>query len=187
MLPLSKADIRALHVALDNAYRSFALYDRILRAFGPAPPLERIREVEAGHIHVLEWLHRWYAVPLPERGVHLNVPRFADASHACAAAIQRERESVVLYRDLLDKAHEANVLGELRNLERASHDGHLPALHAWARQLGQHGHAHPAVDHVPVDDIRRERAASVSEHRRISRRSEWTTGRRRKARPPRSG
>jgi hypothetical protein len=137
MLPLNKDDSFALHVALEQAYRSFAMYDRMLHAFRPTRPIERIRDVQAFHIRVLECLHSRYGVLLPKDGCHMQTARPTDASAACATAIKAEKEQLVLFRGLLQSAHDADVLAQLRNLERASRDGHLPKLQVWARQLAE--------------------------------------------------
>ena len=141
MLPLSKNDTQALNAVLECAYRRFALYDRVLDAFGPAAPLERIRDVEAFHIHVLESLHQRYHVAPPKDLRHLYTAHFSDADEACAATVQAEKEQIALCQRLMEEAREADVLGELRNLERASRDGHLPKLHAWAKHLARESHA----------------------------------------------
>ena len=167
MLRLNENDVRALNIALEQQYRSFATHDQVIRDFGPAQPLERIRDVEKGHIRVVEWLHTRYAVSLPKYHGRAHIPHFADFAHACAAAIESEREHLLVYRRLIESAREADVLGELRNLERASRDGHLPALHAWARQLRKRPHARAPVKHAP-GDMDRARSTDASRDRQLA-------------------
>src|SRR6478672_1635765 len=154
MLPLSEYDTRALHVALEHEYRSLALHDRIIRDFGPTPLIEDTRDVRTGHIQVLEWLHRRYGVALPKHRRRIRIPQFTDTMHACAAAIEAEKEQLVLYLHLIENAHDPDVQVELRNLERAARNGHLRALEAWARQLCARRHAHAGVHQARGEESR---------------------------------
>ena len=135
MLRLNECDARALRAALEHEYRSFVLHNRLARDFSPAPSVERIRDIEAAHIHTLEVLHKRLGISVPRRPRRMHVHRFRDARHACAAAIDAEREHLAVYRLLLETARDACVLAELRTLERESRDGHIPALRAWRRAL----------------------------------------------------
>jgi hypothetical protein len=164
MLPLSECDVRALRCALEHEYRGFALHDRLAGDFGPAPRLDHIRDIESAHIETLEVLHKRFRIPVPGKPRHLHIHRFRDAVHACAFAIEAEREHLAVYRLLIETARDACVLAELRNLERECRDGRLPALRAWRRELRK---------------LRRGRAdpRSVPARRRTSRGSgRWLTG-----------
>lgn len=155
MLALNDCDVRALDAAVRQLQSTLALHKRILRAVGIAPLLQRICEVEASHLKVLEWLHVRHGLPLAKTPRRWRGKRYADASEACAALIAAEKENLAAYRDLLQTARDAEVLAELRNLTRACREGHLPALHSWARQLGHHPvvvrpRCRPAASRVPA-------------------------------------
>jgi hypothetical protein len=59
-----------------SEYRGFARYDAALRDFGALPPLERILNVEAMHIRVLEGLHSRYGVPLTRKSLAKTLRAF---------------------------------------------------------------------------------------------------------------
>src|SRR5688500_18369764 len=120
MSPISQADVRALHQALECEYRSCATYTGMISAIGNVPLLVRIRDVHAVHLGIIETLHGRYGVPLPHRYPRLRVARCTDAASACSTAIAAELERVDFYKKLIGTAHDGAVVGELQNLERAS-------------------------------------------------------------------
>ena len=44
---LNKAELAALHEALEDEYRAWATYDQVIRDFGEVRPFSNIREAEA--------------------------------------------------------------------------------------------------------------------------------------------
>ena len=137
MIKLAKSDAIALGKALEGEYRALAGYDRAIRDIGDISPLIRIRDVHALHAQLLETWHHSYGVPLTRDGQPVHVEPCGDPRRVCAAAIAEELERIDTCRKLRATVREANISAELHNLERASRDGHLPALREWARRLGR--------------------------------------------------
>ena len=137
MSRLPDGDARALREALEQVYRSSAIHDRILRDFRAPDPLQGIRNVEAMHIRLLECLHARYGLPTPSNRWRGRVPRFDSLVDACAAAIDVGTEHAYACERLIAGARDAEILAALRNLERAVREAHLPALHAWSRELSR--------------------------------------------------
>ena len=76
-----------------------------------------------------------YGLPLPKSSRRLTVPHFRSLAEAFAACIAVETDNVKQYERLHAHSCQADILAELINLKRASRDGHLPSLHACAREL----------------------------------------------------
>ena len=139
MTPLSEHDVRVLREALDCEYHQAALHDQILREFGEIERLRRVREVEDGHIHILRGLHERYGLKPDTNRWRAHYPRFVTLPRACEAAVAAEMQRAEHYRRLRTGVAEVSIVAQLRTLERASRDAHLPALQAIARAA-----AHPS-------------------------------------------
>lgn len=142
MAALTGTEIDALHEALDDEYRAWATYDRLIADFGEAPPFSHIREAEARHIDALRNLFARYGLPIPENPWPGRVPRYGSLQEACSAgagvagAAEKHRQ---------------------RNSGRLRHATLLPSLIAGTGPLlpGQANEQHDTAPHHPVRQLPR--------------------------------
>jgi hypothetical protein len=125
---LDDAEQKALRDALDDEYRAWATYDRVIRDFGPERPFINIREAEARHIDALRALFERYGLAVPDNPWPGRVPRFASTREACRAGIEAEVDNAALFDRLMRSTSRPDILAVFGNLQRASHDRHLPAF-----------------------------------------------------------
>lgn len=136
MTSLTSAEITALHEALDDEYRSWAIYNQVIADFGETPPFSNIREAEARHIDALVVLFHRYGLPIPDNPWLEKVERFASRQEACEAAVKAEIENGEMYDRLLAATERKDILTVLRNLQEASVERHLPAFRRCAEGGG---------------------------------------------------
>ena len=128
MAELNKTELDALFEALDDEYRSWATYDRVISDFGEVRPFINIRDAEARHIQALCSLLIAYEITIPENTWPERVPRYKTLREACAAGVTTEIENDQMYTRLLRCSDKTDILAVFRNLQRASQQRHLPAF-----------------------------------------------------------
>ncbi len=133
MNALSETEIRALHEALDDEYRSWATYDQVITDFGEVPPFSNIRAAEARHIEALCTLFTRYELPVPPNPWPGKVTRYANLQAACEASVADEIANGEMYERLLGTTQRPDVLTVLRNLQEASQQRHLLAFQRCAQ------------------------------------------------------
>ena len=137
---LTEEEIRALHEALDDEYRSWTTYDQVMQDFGEVRPFSNIREAEGRHIEALCTLFARYGLPVPENTWAGRVDRYPSLQAACEAGVEAERANGEMYERLLTASRQADILTVLRNLQAASQQRHLPAFQrCMERGHGGHG------------------------------------------------
>ncbi len=141
MQALTEQEIRALHEALEDEYRSWTTYDQVIQDFGEVRPFINIREAEARHIEALRTLYVRYDLPVPANTWTGRVDRYPDIQAACEAGVEAERDNGEMYERLLTASRRADILTVLRNLQAASQQRHLPAFQR-CMQRGGGGHGH---------------------------------------------
>lgn len=125
---LETQEITALQQALDDEYKAWTTYDRVIKDFGEVRPFTNIREAEDRHIDALLNLFRHYGMsPSKNRWIG-NVPKFTSLNEACKAAVTAEIENVALYDKLLTSTGRQDILGVYNALRSASKERHLPAF-----------------------------------------------------------
>lgn len=135
----------ALLAALDMEYRAAAVYEAVLRRFGPMPPFTHVLRSEQRHAAVLGALlegHGVAAPPSPYDPADMALP--ASLWEACEAAAAGKEASAARYdRDLLPAAegHEDVRTVFLRLRDAALHC-QLPAFRHW---IDLHGRGEPAT------------------------------------------
>jgi hypothetical protein len=139
MESLTATEIAALREALDDEYRAWATYDRVIADFGAAPPFDNIREAEARHIEALQGLFARYGLTVPENPWPGFVTGYPGLQEACKAGVQAEIENAALYERLLASTERADILAVFRNLRDASQQNHLPAFRRCAEREPQRG------------------------------------------------
>jgi len=125
-ITLDDTEIKALQDALDDEYKSHAIYAQVIRDFGPRRPFINI--VEARHIAALLRVFERYAIPAPPNQWTGNTPRYTTVAEACIASVQGEIDNVALYDQLLGSTGRADILDVFHALRAASRDRHLPAF-----------------------------------------------------------
>lgn len=136
MNALSETEIRALHEALDDEYRSWATYDQVITDFGEVPPFSNIREAEARHIEALCTLFTRYGLPVPPNPWPGKVARYINLQAACEASVADEIANGEMYERLLGTTQRPDILTVLRNLQEASQQRHLAAFQRCAQHAG---------------------------------------------------
>jgi len=131
---LSRIEVEALHDALDDEYRAWATYDRVIRDFGDVRPFVNIRDAEARHIEALRSLFRFYGLEVPPNTWPERVAPFADVQQACDAGVEAEIENARLYVRLLQATERPDILAVFVRLRDASQTRHLPAFRRCAER-----------------------------------------------------
>jgi len=125
---LGSREAAALREALDDEYRAFATYDRVIKDFGPVRPFINIRAAEARHIAALTVLFSRYGLPMPPNKWQGKVTGYADLRAACEAGVAAEIENRALYERLLEDVQHADIRRVFLRLQEASQERHLPAF-----------------------------------------------------------
>lgn len=131
--PLSQDEIHGLLLALNDEYHAWAVYDQVVRDFGPIRPFVNIRSAEQMHIAHLRLVFDAYQVPVPDNPWPGNVPRFATIRDACLAGVEAEIANRALYDYLFTTTEREEILFIYRALQWASEYQHLPAFLRCAR------------------------------------------------------
>jgi hypothetical protein len=139
MTQLTEREIEVLHEALDDEYRAWASYDRVLADFGDVRPFTNIRESEARHIDALRGLFERYGLPLPANPWIGRAERHASVRAACEAGVAAEIANGEMYERLLAATQRPDIVEVLRNLQEASQERHLPAFRRGAARGGEGG------------------------------------------------
>ena len=127
--PVSADLAAAMTSALQNEFRTYYTYQRVIADVGNVPPFLAIREAEWLHIGAASNLFVTRDMTVPASTWTLdNVPRFANLQAACAGAVDLEIETVMLYDRLLLQALPADLERVFENLREASLEHHLPAF-----------------------------------------------------------
>ncbi len=135
---LNETEIALLNEALDDEYRSWAVYDQVITDFGEVQPFSNIREAEARHIEALCALFEKYELPVPVNPWIGKVERYASLQEACEAAVVAEIANGEMYDRLLTMTLRADIIVVLRKLQEASKERHLPAFQQCKMQAGGH-------------------------------------------------
>lgn len=136
---LSAKEIEALHDALDDEYKAWATYDRVITDFGDVRPFINIRDAEGRHIEALKRLFVRYGLVIPENPWLGNVTQFTSLQEACAAGVTDEIDNAKLYDRLFKSTERPDILTVLHNLHDASQDRHLPAFQRCVKGRGDGG------------------------------------------------
>lgn len=151
MGPLTDAEVRLLHEALDDEYRAWATYDQVIADFGAVRPFVHIRDAEARHAAALAALFERYRLPLPGNPWPGRVERYPSVQAACKAGVVGEIDNGAMYERLLAATQRPDIVAVLRRLQQASQQRHLPAFERCVRRgacgeadagFGGHGRRH---------------------------------------------
>jgi hypothetical protein len=145
MSNLTETEVRALHEALDDEYRSWSTYDQVIADFGETPPFSNIREAEGRHIEALCNLFVHYKLPVPANSWPGKVPRYTNLQEACQAAVEAEIANSKMYNRLINATQRQDILTVLHNLQEASQQRHLPAFQRCCTGDEGRGNGHRAM------------------------------------------
>ncbi len=129
-LPVSSVETsgEALLAAIQDEYKAFTLYSKVITAFGDTNPFANIRQSEQTHIDLLKPLLTKYAIAIPENtwGDKISAP--ASRTEACALGVQAEIDNAAMYDKLLTVVKEQDIRDAFTFLRDASENNHLSAF-----------------------------------------------------------
>ena len=124
--PLDEDEIEALHLALDDEYHAFAVYQTVISDFGEVTPFVEIAESELRHIEALLKQFDKHGITPPENAWIGEVSSFDSIQAACQAGVEAELANVDLYGKLFSMVDDPGLIQVFTNLSRASQESHLP-------------------------------------------------------------
>lgn len=128
IVPVTQPVTAAMAEAIQDEYRAFCTYSRVLADLGNVAPFVNISDAESMHIGALGNLYMKRDVTVPASTWTLdNVPRYTTLQAACAAGVDGEINNVLMYDRLLQQDLPADVERVFENLREASLENHLPA------------------------------------------------------------
>jgi hypothetical protein len=131
--PLTPLVNEAVAEAIQDEYRAFYTYGRVLDDLGTVAPFVRIRDAEWQHVGALANLYVKRDLTVPTSTWTLdNVPRYNTLQAACAAGVEGEIDNVEMYDRLLLQDVPVDVVRVFENLRAASLENHLPAFESCA-------------------------------------------------------
>ena len=138
--PYSKAVLSAIEDALQDEYRSEALYERVIEDHGNIRPFSNIVNAERRHsAHLVALLqgHRRvdasYAIP-ESKWTAANSPSYDSIGEACTASVKGEEDNVALYDRLFAVDLPTEVRSTFEHLRAVSQEHHLPAFQRCAER-----------------------------------------------------
>lgn len=123
---LTDAEIEALHMALDDEYHAFAVYQAVIADFGDISPFVEIAQSESRHIEALLKHFEKHNILPPENAWLGNVPVFDSVQDACQAGVEAELANIALYERLFSMIDDPGLFQVFTNLSQASRESHLP-------------------------------------------------------------
>ena len=128
-MPFSEATIAAIEEALQDEFRSEAMYQRILDDHGAALPFSQIVKAEQRHsMHLIGLLDANGSKTPESRWNAGNSPTFASIPEACTASVAAEADNVAIYDRLLGADLPETVRSVFEHLRMISLERHLPAF-----------------------------------------------------------
>lgn len=125
-IPLDDDEIEALHLALDDEYHAYAVYQAVISDFGEVIPFVEIVESEARHIEALLKQFNKNGITAPENPWLGQVSSFDSIQDACKAGVEAELANIALYEKLFSMVDDPGLIQVFTNLSRASQESHLP-------------------------------------------------------------
>ncbi len=119
---------QALVDAIQDEYKTRALYQKVIDTFGEVRPFSNIVKGEEQHIEELKLLFEKYGVDVPKDEWHEKVPEFTTIQDACEAGIKAEIENVKMYDKLLPSFKEQDIIDGFTYLRDSSQNKHLSSL-----------------------------------------------------------
>lgn len=147
----------AITEALQDGYRAFHTYSRVLTDFGTVTPFSTIKDAEWQQVGAVANL-------LVKRGISVpasnwngdNVARYASLADACTAAVDGEIASALMYNRLLLQSLPTDVERVFENMRSAAIERHMPAFEKCGTKVGTpvNGDVLAAMDEAIQDEYR---------------------------------
>ncbi|WP_238120566.1 MULTISPECIES: ferritin-like domain-containing protein [unclassified Xanthobacter] len=131
--------VQALRIGLYDEWHALAVYDAVIRRFGPVRPFANIVHSEAAHAQALQRLCARHGVPLPVNDWAGKVVLPATLAECCAAGVADEIENVAMYENFLSYPMPADAVVVFNALKTASGERHLPAFQRCLARRGVGG------------------------------------------------
>lgn len=119
---------QALRIGLYDEWHALAVYDAVIRRFGPVRPFANIVHSEAAHAQALQRLSARHGVPEPVNDWAAKVVLPATLAECCAAGVADEIENVAMYENFLSYPLPPDAVAVFTELKTASGERHLPAF-----------------------------------------------------------
>ncbi|MGB7711514.1 MAG: DUF2202 domain-containing protein [Microcoleus sp.] len=119
---------QAMIDAINDEYRSRALYDAVLQKFGSLRPFSNIVQAENNHVNLWISLFAKYgmAVPTDSFAGKMSVPNTLQA--ACQAGVENEIANVQMYDRFLGFVTQPDLQAAFTQLRQVSQEKHLTAF-----------------------------------------------------------
>ena len=125
---LSSQEVNGLLLALNDEYHAWAVYDQVVKDFGPVRPFVNIQRAEEKHIDALRRLFDSYGVSIPDNPWVGQVDSFDSRQVACEAGVEAEILNAELYDELFQATSRQDILTVFESLQRTSQEQHLSAF-----------------------------------------------------------
>lgn len=120
--------VQALRIGLYDEWHALAVYDAVIRRYGPVRPFANIVHSEAMHAAALSRLCARYGVPEPVNDWPGKVRLPAALAECCAEGAADEIENVAMYDNFLSYPMPPDAVAVFQTLKAASGTRHLPAF-----------------------------------------------------------
>jgi len=126
--------------AINDEYKSRAMYRLVIATFGDVRPFTNIVEAEGRHIEALLPLFAKYNITVPSDDWASRVEAPVSIQDACREGVEAEIENAQMYDRLLGSTLDyADVQAVLLRLQRASKENHLPAFQRCVARSSKQG------------------------------------------------
>ncbi len=126
--------------AINDEYKSRAMYRAAISKFGEIRPFTNIVEAEGRHIDALLPLFDKYGFAVPEDDWPSRIESPASILEACRLGVEAEIENAEMYFRLLESTTDyPDAQAVLKQLQRASKENHLPAFQRCVERGGSQG------------------------------------------------
>lgn len=120
----------ALVEAIDDEYKAWSTYEKVIEKFGNQRPFIMIIRAEEQHIASLKSLFDKYGLEIPENKWLASIQVPGSIKDSCSVGVEAEIANADLYRKKLIPAvgNYPDIVQVFTNLMNASVDKHLPAF-----------------------------------------------------------
>lgn len=127
---LSEEVESALNQALEDEYKAFSTYEKVVGKLGMVRPFSMIIRAEESHIAAIRSLFDKYGLNVPENMSGNAIQSPFTLQEACRVGVIAERANISLYEDklLLAVRGHKDIEAVFTNLMNASRQKHLPAF-----------------------------------------------------------
>lgn len=131
--------VQALRIGLYDEWHALAVYDAVIRRYGPVRPFANIVHSEGAHAAALSRLCARYGVPEPVNDWPGKVRLPATLAECCAEGVADEIENVAMYDNFLSYPMPPDAVAVFQTLKTASGRRHLPAFQRCVARTGRQG------------------------------------------------